>query len=80
MWDEPALAAEVIARYRDATGHEVDLELVLADGLVQAYTDLASLTAEGDASPRIEGASDDTERCHWFLSYWTGVGTDGLRH
>jgi hypothetical protein len=70
MWDEPALAAEVIARYRDATGVDVDLELVLADGLIQAYTDLAELTAEGD---------DDTGRCHWFLAHWVDVGVDGLR-
>ena len=70
LWDEPALARDVIGRYEDATGIAVDRELVVADGLIQAYTDLAELTAEGD---------DDTERCHWFLEHWSEVGIGALQ-
>lgn len=69
MWDEPALAAEVIARYQDTTGSAVDVDLVFADGILQAYTDLAELLAEGE----------DLEIPLAFLHRWSDLRADGLR-
>ena len=69
MWDLPPLAGKAAAAYEARTGRDIDDELILADGCLNALGDLGELLEEGDDA----GVS----RCLTFLETWTSV--DSLR-
>ena len=68
MWDIPELVEAVADRYVGRTGHRIDRDLVVADGILNALGDLGELLAEGEP----EGG-EDVQRCRRFLETWAPV-------
>ncbi len=73
MWHIPELVRDVTAGYAATTGERPDIELIFADGYLNALADLGELLEEGTPED-----DEGIERCVRFLDGWSERGTGWL--